>query len=278
MKAERFIDALELVSDSYKEEAFEFMHREKPKRSAGRALRLVLAAAAMLCLLSVTAYAAGSVINSPAAAERVARQELTKLQELGLLSEKIVTVGAASYVSELEERQEDEYWFERIFPHRYIVRWSPAPKYLVNLEVDTARGRIVDIAIEAYADGDDVPVRSVEMEVPDGPDPSVTRTITVSYYDNFDDVIPEGMSIGRYCELLAEYWGFSGYRLAPTEDSFYGSWPAPAADTPMTGLCEENYYVTVYFEGDQKGAPMYVQLQQYPGSVNLYSGIHHLVG
>ena len=32
------------------------------------------------------------------------------------------------------------------------------------------------------------------------------------------------------------------------------------------------------FQGDQKGAPMYIQLQHYPGTVVLYTGIHHLVG
>ena len=40
----------------------------------------------------------------------------------------------------------------------------------------------------------------------------------------------------------------------------------------------ENFYLTVYFEGDQKGAPMYVQVQRFPGQVSLFAGTHHLVG
>lgn len=280
MNREVFFDAMELVEDSFKEEALELMERKNNikhmrKRSF---IRSALVAAVIMCLMTVTAYAAGKMINSPAAAERVARQELSKLQEMGLLSESIELVGEASYVSELEERQEDAYWFDRIFPHRYIVRWSPAPKYLVNLEVDTAQGKIIDIGVEANADEDDKVIREMEMEVPTGPDPSVTQTITMNYYDNFDDILPEGMTVERYCSLLAEYWGFGGYELAPTEDMFYGSWDAPKGDELLRDMTEENYYITVYFQGDQKGAPMYIQLQHYPGTVVLYTGIHHLVG
>lgn len=280
MKREYIFDALELVEDAYKEEALALVERKSIAKYMRRSkiMHSALIAAVIMCLLTVSAYAAGKVINSPAAAERVARQELVKLQEMGLLSESIELVGEASYVSELAERQEDEYWFERIFPHRYIVRWSPAPKYLVNLEVDTAQGKIIDIGVEANADEDDEVIREVEMEVPTGPDPSVTQKITMKYYDNFEDILPEGMTVDRYCSLLAEYWGFGGYELAPTEDMFYGTWEAPKGDELLSDMTEENYYITVYFQGDQKGAPMYIQLQHYPGTVVLYTGIHHLVG
>ena len=40
----------------------------------------------------------------------------------------------------------------------------------------------------------------------------------------------------------------------------------------------ENYYLTVFFEGDQEGAPMYIQLHQFPGYVSLMVGTGHAVG
>lgn len=40
----------------------------------------------------------------------------------------------------------------------------------------------------------------------------------------------------------------------------------------------ENYYLTVFFDGDRDGAPMYAQLQQYAGYVTLTVGTGHSVG
>ena len=85
MNSERLFDALELVGDSYKEEALELMYRNKRKASGRRkAAKLILIAAVIVSLFTVTAYAVDSIINSEAAAEKVARQEFKKLQELGL--------------------------------------------------------------------------------------------------------------------------------------------------------------------------------------------------
>ena len=40
----------------------------------------------------------------------------------------------------------------------------------------------------------------------------------------------------------------------------------------------DNYYLTVFFEGDQPGAPMYIQLIQFPGYVSLMVDTGHAVG
>ena len=40
----------------------------------------------------------------------------------------------------------------------------------------------------------------------------------------------------------------------------------------------DNYYLTVFFEGDQPGAPMHIQLHQFPGYVTLSGGASHAVG
>ena len=41
---------------------------------------------------------------------------------------------------------------------------------------------------------------------------------------------------------------------------------------------KDNYYLTVFFDGDQKGAPMYLQLHQFPGYIMLMVGTVHAVG
>ena len=90
-------------------------------------------------------------------------------------------------------------------------------------------------------------------------------------------------SSGHFCELLAEYWGFSGYRLAETVDSMYFDEPQTPVDPgsllkDLNDNTKANYYLTVFFEGDQEGAPMYIQLHQFPGYVSLMVGTGHAVG
>ena len=83
--------------------------------------------------------------------------------------------------------------------------------------------------------------------------------------------------------MLAEYWEFSGYRLADTvDDVFYDSrWSPVAADSLLKDMPSDNtdnYYLTVFFDGDQEGAPMYLQLSKFPGYVQLNFGTGHGVG
>ena len=41
---------------------------------------------------------------------------------------------------------------------------------------------------------------------------------------------------------------------------------------------DEEAYLTIYFDGDQSGVPMYVQLAQNAGQVYMTVGTNHLVG
>lgn len=91
------------------------------------------------------------------------------------------------------------------------------------------------------------------------------------------------MTVDSFCTLLAEYWGFSGYTLGETVDEAY--FDEPMAPVEPSSLLKDmpkdtavNYYLTVFFEGDQEGAPVYIYLQQYPGYVMLSAGVTHAVG
>lgn len=285
MNIESIFDAMELVEDCYKKEALEFMEHRHIKKAGGKkkAVKLFLIAAVIVSLFTVTVYAADSVINSAATAEKVARQEFRKMQELGLYSAEISVIEEpADFTMEAPAQEGGDYWYDRLFTHSWYVRWHPDEDnpYFINLKVDTTNGKIVDLAMEAKAGEDDVPIREEEMEIPVDEDRN-TELRVMKYYDNFDDLIDPNITIDGYCSKLAEYWGFKGYTLGDTvEEAFYHlDVPAPDGDTLLTEISKmDSYYLTVYFEGDQEGVPMYVQLVSFPGSVCLLTGTNHAVG
>ncbi len=252
-----------------------------------RIIAFALAAVLMLAL-GVTAYAGYASVSGPQAAERVAREQVETWKEMGLLSREVCFEGPADAVVEIEEQVGGDYWFGRLFSHSYDVRWyarsqfaPDRPKYGCNLRVDTLTGKIMMATIDAAADEDAVPVREVPTMVPDGPEGEQIELVW-RFYDNYGDIFPADITVDRFCTLLAEYWGFSGYTLAETDDEFYGT-HFEAIDgsvllRDLNGDTRENYYLTVFFDGDQKGAPMYIQLLQFPGYVTLMLGTGHAVG
>ncbi len=284
MNTEMLFDALDQVPEKYKTEVLTKMERHyDPKHTKQRkTVKTILIAAAIACLMSLSAYAVGSAVNSPEAAEKTALQEIEKWKEMGLLSEDVSLEGKADAVYEIEERTGDEYWYGRIFRHRYDVRWYGSPygeggKYSGNFGVDTATGKLYAVAINANADEDDVPLRTVEVERETGD--GKTETLALNVYDNFCDIFPEDMTVDRFCSGLAEYWGFGGYTLSDTHDEFYREdWSAVSGDSLLRDLPQDNYYLTIFFEGDQQGVPMYLQLAAFPGYVTLFLGTNHAVG
>ena len=300
MSRETISKALDGISNEFKAEALELelpasavasgteekiMHLtvQKTKRFSRRVITIALAACLILAL-AVTAYAVGSAVNSPKAAEKVAREELAKWKELGLLSEEVEAKGPADKIYEIEGRTGNEYWYGRIFPHSYDVRWyiGDDSKYFLNLSVDTMSGKIRFATIEAKADENDVPSEEIEVEQPVDPEnpDGEWAPVKMYLYDNFDDIFPADMTVDRFCSLLAEYWGFTGYTLADTVDEAYydAHWSAVDGNSLLKDMPTGNYYLTVFFEGDQKGAPMYIQLSQFPGRVNINIGTGHAIG
>ena len=240
---------------------------------------ITLAIAATLILaLGITAYAGYQGVATPEAAQRVALEQIEVWKEMGILSQNVVFEGDADAIHEFEEENGGSYWYDRLFTHSFDVRWycnmqdrTDRQKYGCNLTVDTLTGKIRFADLNAAADENDVPVR--ESQTAEG-----NRTLYC--YDNFDDIFPTDLTVDRLCTLLAEYWGFSGYTIAKTVDDFYGTEYDPVDGSTLVKDLQSNsiYYLTVFFEGDQKGAPMYIQLNQYPGDVSLMLGTNHGVG
>lgn len=88
MKALDIMEAAGGIDDEIIKEVTSAMQEKntgKPLR-AKRTLRTVLIAAALVLVLAGSALAAGRLINSPAQAVKVARQEIAKMQDMGILS------------------------------------------------------------------------------------------------------------------------------------------------------------------------------------------------
>ena len=278
MKALDIMEAAGGIDDEILMEVTSAMQEKntgKPLR-AKRTLRTVLIAAALVLVLAGSALAAGRLINSPAQAVKVARQEIAKMQDMGSLSSEFRFFdGDPDYLGEEPNMGVSDYWFGRIFPHSYIVRGGTADgKYFMNLFVDTMSGKIVQLTTEAKADETDEPIPGSEGVWDNG-----DELIPYYLYDNYDDILPDGMTVDKFCTLLAKYWGFSGYRLAQTDDAmFHYAQLNPGGGELLTDFAGANSYLTVYFDGDQSGTPMYISLDRFPGRVNVLFGMLHQVG
>ncbi len=293
MKRELLSRALGEIDESFIAEAY-----RPAEQTAGSSERVVhrkrkrivtfALAAALLLALSVAAYAVNQAVGTPQAAERVARQEIEVWKRLGLLNPELAFEGSAARIVEIPESTGDKRWYGRLFSHSYDVRWylsRDGAKYGCNLTIDTLSGKIRAATIDARADEDAIPVRQSEWEIPADPGnpDGEQQMMPIYFYDNFEDIFPADMTVDRFCTLLASYWDFTGYRLAETVDEEYFDEPQPPAapDSLLKELNADkpaNYYLTVFFEGDQPGAPRYIQLNQFPGYVSLMVGTGHAVG
>jgi hypothetical protein len=273
----------------------EGLERIMNKQACGRRLLAAVAALALLLAPGGAACAETQAVDTPEAAEAAALREFGKWKEMGLICPEVEFEGSADNIVEIPERDGGERWFGRVFPHRYDVRWYIGPldqggpeglegrKYGCNLSVDADSRRLAAATIDALADADDEPVRESTIYRLSGDEAGEDEEIPLFFYDNFTDIFPAELTVERLCALLAEYWGFDGFRLAETVDGEYFDEPqAPAAPDSllkdMNADTRDNYYLTVFFEGDQPAAPRYVQLQQFPGYVSLTVGVGHAVG
>lgn len=269
MNSEGFIDAMGLVSDAHKQEALDTVKIEnKVHFDLGRTIRTALIAAAVVCLLIGGAYAADYLVNSPEQAKGVFQRELKEMQELGLLSED---VGALQYSRCTEEKTRTDSFFPgRIFHKHYFIsaqsEGGQRSGYWIYAYVDMASGKITQLDVQAFADENDEVVR---------------ESGEYKFYENFDDIFDPSLTVGEYCDMLAAYWGFSGWTLGAydgrvPEDGYI----EPTADTLLKDIpiLNGSYYLPVYFDGDEGDAPRYIELIQFPDAVMLMFGVAHALG
>ena len=293
MKTEKLFDAMDLISQDYKKEALETMKNKNADKRRGMKtpVRVLLIAAIIASLFVGTAFAVGNYINSPEQAEKVARTELKKMQDMGIFSEAFyVSEAPAERVIELPPYEAETHFFGRIWPHRWSVQWyidreGTGYPYTIVTQIDTANGSVIAVTVEAAASEDAVPYRVLEdQEVPVGYDEEkqqpIMDIVDYEYFDNYEDIIPAGITVDELCSRLNEYWGFKGYTIVDTVDDFYDfdDIATPSGDSLVRDLPQDDYYLSVLFEGDQQGVPRYIQTVEFPGRVCVIIGTNHAVG
>lgn len=287
MKREQVSDILSQLDDRHIAEAISFdpaSAGRSPERIGPMKKKRIVTfalAAALLLSLSIAAFAAYAAVSSPQAAEKVALEQIAVWKELGLLSPGFELEGKAFRIIESPEHLGSDYWYGRLFTHSYNVSWRPdlenGGRYSGSLRVDTLTGKIMQASLDARPEEGRAPVSEMTGRDENG------EWKTWYLYDNYEDIFPADMTVDRFCTLLAQYWGFRGYTLADTvdEEMYHQHWEAVDGSTLLRDLPSgnTNYYLTVFFEGDQDGVPMYIQLHSFPGGyVDLCLGTGHGVG
>ena len=278
MMGDKIMEAINGIRDEYVESAGKFLGQIEPESGAGRPggrrrgwVKIVLIAAVIASLLSLPAYALTEyLLNSPEQAQKQALEEVDRLNELGIIQVNLEPDQEAMKIFKTQGQELGLDFFHRIIYPNYHVQLFDG-KYKFVTQLDMASGKLQFISITAKADEEDR-VYQEENSLPDGSSQTLTR------YDNTDDLVSPELTVGELCAALAEYWGFEGYTLSGTENTDYG-WDteAPAEDSLVKDFLD-GPYITVYFDGDQEGVPMYVELYTVSGATVMSIGTNHLVG
>ena len=278
MMGDKIMEAINGIRDEYVESAGKFLGRIEPESGAGRPggrrrgwVKIVLIAAVIASLLSLPAYALTEyLLNSPEQAQKQALEEVDRLNELGIIQVNLEPDQEATKIFKTQGQELGLDFFHRIIYPNYHVQLFDG-KYKFVTQLDMASGKLQFISITAKADEEDR-VYQEENSLPDGSSQTLTR------YDNTGDLVSPELTVGELCAALAEYWGFEGYTLSGTENTDYG-WDteAPAEDSLVKDILD-GPYITVYFDGDQEGVPMYVELYTVSGATVMSIGTNHLVG
>lgn len=207
-----------------------------------------------------------------------AQAEVNRLYELGILSEEpmldfdepemldidgndVHIISVSEHKSGLNGRTLDDGYT--------ISAYNKAKDARYYFSISKKTGKIYYFSAEmSYAEGDTMLDRE-PLDMGKGPR---------AFYDSFYRVMSDDMTLDGLCSLLCEYWGFSGYTLSGTRDAFYGY----DTDTPSGGTLVKDTqgapYITVYFDGDEEGMPMYIENVIFPERTYFGFGTGHSVG
>ena len=204
------------------------------------------------------------------AALAAAQAALDELYDLGLLStHHHLDPVKASHIGVTEPGEKATTFNDRILPPCYQVSCGTEEENWVSLYVSIESGKALACSIATRPQEGDAQLDKEPIDM-DGR--------KLYFYDNFERVMREDMTLDDYCALLNDYWGFDGYTISGTKYADYGyDTQPPAGDTLMKDLMDQPF-VTLYFEGDQEGMPMFLEGSYFPGDTHFTFGFFHMVG
>ena len=214
-------------------------------------------------------------INSMELAEETVRAELEKMQELGLLSDKLYVVDRAPDFADffyeepfLQPGESPVYAIRWYCNSGYGNNWEGDMRYSVAVQLDANTGKLVLVNIEAAADEN----AEVKYEVPAtmyNPYTGEEEVIGENwlYHENFSDLFDEKLSLNQFAELLCEYYECDSWAL--------GGGGALDMEIPLrdiTNGTSGNYHVALSFEDEGASLMKYVSVQEFPGRVAIMFG------
>lgn len=204
------------------------------------------------------------------AALAAAQAALDELYDLGLLStHHHLDPVKASHLGVTEPGEKATTFNDRILPPCYQVSCGTEEENWVSLYVSIDSGKALACSIATHPQEGDAQLDK---------DPIDMDGRKLYFYDNFERVMREDMTLDDYCALLNDYWGFDGYTISGTQYADYGyDTQPPAGDTLMKDLMDQPF-VTLYFEGDQEGMPMFLEGNYFPEDTHFNFGFFHTVG
>ena len=219
----------------------------------------------------VEASAAPEVIltEEQQAALAAAQAALDELYDLGLLSIHHTLVPEVGPNIRTTEADMKITVSERLLPPCYYVNCGTAEGNWASIYVSIDSGKALSCSIDIRPQEGDAQLDKNPVDMGSG---------DRYYYDSFDRVMREDMTLEEYCTLLNEYWGFDGYTISGTQYADYGyDTQPPAGDTLMKDLMDQPF-VTLYFEGDQQDMPMFLEGLYFPEDTHFSFGFGHAVG
>lgn len=203
------------------------------------------------------------------AALAAAQAALDELYDLGLLSSHHTLVVNTPPNIRTMEAGEKCTVSERLLPSLYYVNCPTAEGNWVNIYVSVESGKALSCNVDIRPQDGDAQLDKNPIDMGKG---------DMYYYDSFDRVMEEDMTLEEYCQLLNDYWGFGGYTISGTQYADYGyDTEPPAGDTLMKELMDKPF-VTLYFEGDQEDTPMFLEGNYFPEDTHFSFGFGHMVG
>ena len=158
---------------------------------------------------------------------------------------------------------------ERLLPSLYYVNCPTAEGNWVSIYVSVESGKALSCNVDIRPQEGDPQFDKKPLDMGKG---------DMYYYDSFDRVMGEDMTLDEYCRLLNDYWGFDGCTISGTQYADYGyDTQPPAGDTLMKELMDQPF-VTLYFAGDQEDMPMFLEGCYFPEDTHFSFGFGHMVG
>lgn len=199
-----------------------------------------------------------------------AQSALDELYDCGILANRFeLDMAQLNYNGTVSKGTQINSFNERTVPSSFCVSCGTADGDWVYMILDAETRKVYQFSIDAAPREGDPQLDFKPIDMGNG---------LMYYHDSFSYIIREDMTLDELCRLLCDYWSFTGYTISGTQYFDYGyDTEAPDSSTPIKDFMNQAF-VTVYFDGDEAGMPIFIEGVYFPASTHISFGIGHAVG